>query len=135
MPILGTRIKEMRRSFGWSQDALADKLGTTRSCIGNYEQGTRKPDYETLEQLAELFNVDASYLTGKQDTHRKYATKADFEKRSIDELFAMPKKGFGFDELSMNELDLLNNFRQLNDEGQHQLLQRSDELIRLGYTE
>lgn len=64
------RLKELRRSMGWSQDTLADKLGTTRSCIGNYEQGTRKPDIEALEQIADLFNVDMSYLVGKQKEKR-----------------------------------------------------------------
>ena len=64
------RIKELRKSMGWSQDTLADKLGTTRSCIGNYEQGIRKPDIESLEQIADLFNVDMLYLIGKQNIPR-----------------------------------------------------------------
>lgn len=64
------RLKELRKSMGWSQDELADKLGTTRSCIGNYEQGSRKPDIESLEQIADLFNVDMAYLTGSQNTRK-----------------------------------------------------------------
>lgn len=70
MATFSERLKELRKSRGWSQDVLADKLGTTRSCVGNYEQGTRKPDMEALEQIADLFNVDMSYLIGKQEAVR-----------------------------------------------------------------
>lgn len=61
------RLKSLRTENGWSQDMLADKLGISRSCVGNYEQGTRTPDIVALEQIADLFNVDMLYLTGKQE--------------------------------------------------------------------
>lgn len=61
------RLKILRTEMGWSQDCLAYKLGTTRSTIGNYEQGTRNPDIEMLEQIADLFNVDMKYLLGTQE--------------------------------------------------------------------
>ena len=86
------RLKYLRKSHGWSQDVLADKLGTTRSCIGNYEQGTRMPDVETLEQIADFFNVDMPYLLGKQDEPKRVdlntPTPNDFEMvtKIIDDL-------------------------------------------------
>ena len=64
------RLKELRISKGWSQDVLADKLQITRSAIGNYEQGKRIPEYEQLEAIADLFNVDMKYLMGKQDVRK-----------------------------------------------------------------
>lgn len=65
------RIKELRTRNGWSQDTLAEKLGITRSAIGNYETGQREPDYETLETIADLFNCDMDYLTGRTDKENK----------------------------------------------------------------
>lgn len=88
------RIKELRKSMGWSQDVLADKLGTTRSCIGNYEQGTRKPDAEGMEQIADLFNVDLLYLMGKQDVPRRSDAVFVFknDENTIEEPLTMEQK-------------------------------------------
>ena len=81
------RLKSLRKSQGWSQDVLADKLGTTRSCIGNYEQGTRMPDIETLEQIADFFNVDMPYLLGRQDEPRR----VDLSKPSLNDFEMVTK--------------------------------------------
>ena len=48
-------LKSLRNERGLSQQALADQLGIKRSTIGNYEQGTRSPDMETLEAIAAHF--------------------------------------------------------------------------------
>lgn len=59
------RIKELRKANGWTQEELANKLGVSRSRVGMYETGQRKPDFETLEAIADLFNVDMNYLLCK----------------------------------------------------------------------
>jgi transcriptional regulator with XRE-family HTH domain len=46
---------------------LAVKCGTSKSAIFLYEQGKRKPKYEVLEALADVFNVDMAYLMGRQE--------------------------------------------------------------------
>ena len=56
------RIKELRKANGWTQEELANKLGVSRSRVGMYETGQRKPDFEALEAIADLFNVDMNYL-------------------------------------------------------------------------
>lgn len=47
---------------------MADKLGVSRSAIGMYENGEREPNFETLELIADTFNVDMNYLLGKKPT-------------------------------------------------------------------
>ena len=59
---LAEKIKALRDLKGWSQEDLAERLGISRSAVGNYEQGTREPDIETLENLADTFNCTMSYL-------------------------------------------------------------------------
>ena len=59
------RLKILREKRGMSQQHLADELGISRSAVGNYELGTREPDLETLELIADYFNVDMDYLIGK----------------------------------------------------------------------
>lgn len=61
----GSVLKQLRAAFGLRQDELAQKLGISRSRIGMYETGQREPDFETLEKLADFFNVDVDYLLGR----------------------------------------------------------------------
>lgn len=57
----------LRKREGFSQKELADKIGVSRSAIGMYEAGEREPDFETLEALADTFNVNMNTLLGKSD--------------------------------------------------------------------
>ena len=58
-------FKELRIKNGYTQDSLADTLGLSRSTISMYENGNREPDFETLEKIADLFNVDMDFLLGR----------------------------------------------------------------------
>lgn len=60
------RLKELRTARGYSQAELAKKLGLSASTISMYEVGSREPDFEKLELIADFFNVDISYLLGKE---------------------------------------------------------------------
>lgn len=66
----GLRLKELREKNGYTQDALAEELHTTRSRIANYEQGTRQPDFEMQEAIADLFNVSIDYLFGRSKVEK-----------------------------------------------------------------
>lgn len=62
-----TRFKELRESNKYTQTEVAEKLGISRSTIGMYETGKREPDYETLEMIADYYNVDIDFLLGRSD--------------------------------------------------------------------
>lgn len=64
------RLKELRKTKGLSQVALADRLGLSKSTIGAYETGDITPSVEALEMIADFFNVDMNYLLGKEDQSR-----------------------------------------------------------------
>lgn len=59
----------LRKRAGMSQKELADKIGISRSTIGMYEAGEREPDFETLEALADTFNVNMDTLLGKASSN------------------------------------------------------------------
>ena len=61
----GERLKQLREEHNLSQQALADKLQTVRSTINKYEKNTRKPEYETLIKIADLFDTTTDYLLGR----------------------------------------------------------------------
>lgn len=58
------RLKELRKSKGYTQEFLAKKIGVTPGSIGLYEQDRREPDNDTLVILAEVFGVSIDYLLG-----------------------------------------------------------------------
>lgn len=55
----------LRKRDGYSQQELAQKIGVSRSTIGMYETGEREPAFETLEALADTFNVNMATLLGQ----------------------------------------------------------------------
>lgn len=67
------RLKSLRCSKNITQGELAKMTGLSRSAVSMYESGKRRPDYETLEMLADFFNVNMDYLLGKSDTNTDYS--------------------------------------------------------------
>lgn len=58
MTYTGSRIKYLRKLDNLTQQQLADALGVAKSTISMYETGQREPDFETLEAIADYFNVE-----------------------------------------------------------------------------
>ena len=54
---IGLRIRTMRKSRNMTQEDLARSIGQSASSITMYETGRREPDFETIEALADVFNV------------------------------------------------------------------------------
>ena len=63
--VIGQRIRTMRLSRGMTQADLAKAIDQSQSSITMYETGRREPDFETLEALADVFNVPmVSFVDG-----------------------------------------------------------------------
>jgi transcriptional regulator with XRE-family HTH domain len=60
--ILGDRIRAIRKSKGWSQEAFAMEAGLDRSYVGGIERGERNITFETLCLIAEALDMDLSEL-------------------------------------------------------------------------
>ena len=60
-------FKRLRISSGYTQSELANRLKISKSTISMYENGNREPDFETLELIADFFNVDIDFLLGRTD--------------------------------------------------------------------
>ena len=67
MATFSERLKSLRSEKGWSQQRLADELNLSKSSINMYERGEREPGFETMEAIADTFNVDMDYLYGRTD--------------------------------------------------------------------
>lgn len=62
---LGQLIRTMRLSRNMTQADLAKKINQSQSSITMYETGRREPDFETMESLADAFNVPIHSLIPK----------------------------------------------------------------------
>lgn len=74
-----TKFKELRLVSGYTQQELARKLDVSQSSITMWENGKRQPDLETLEVIADFFNVDMNYLTGVSDSTTRILNQEQFE--------------------------------------------------------
>ncbi len=87
------RFKLLRKERGLSQAALATELGFTKSSVNMYERGDREPGLESLETIADFFNVDMDYLLGKSDVQNRflYTPASDAESVALpDNILSMP---------------------------------------------
>lgn len=64
----GSRLLELRKHKGLSQEDLAHDLGISQSSVSNYEGGTTKPDISILEKVSTYFNVSISDLLSDEQT-------------------------------------------------------------------
>ena len=59
---LSDKIIRLRKSNGWSQEDLAEKLNVSRQAISRWEGATAQPDAANILQLSKLFGVTTDYL-------------------------------------------------------------------------
>lgn len=64
--LLCTKISELRRAAGLTQESLADKLGITFQAVSKWETMASCPDILLLPRLAEIFDVSIDALFGKE---------------------------------------------------------------------
>lgn len=62
------RLTALRKEKKLLQADVANKIGIARATYGAYEQGNRQPDFDTLERIADYFEVSTDYLLGRTDT-------------------------------------------------------------------
>ena len=65
--MFGERLKLLRTENKMSQTDLGKLLNKTKNNISQYENVKRNPDIETLNKIAELFDVTTDYLLGRSD--------------------------------------------------------------------
>lgn len=61
----GQIITALRMKANLTQEQLAEKLFVSRDLVSKWETGRRRPDYQTVLRLAELFSVDPEEIVRK----------------------------------------------------------------------
>lgn len=77
--MLGDRIKQLRMDIKVTQEQLARVLGKSKRSIAAYETNYRPPDIETLQRLADFFQVSMDYLAGRSKLRKQFEDVFDMD--------------------------------------------------------
>lgn len=61
------RLKELRKSRGYTQIALQMQTGIEQALLSKFETGERVPPTETLVRLADFYGVSIDYILCRTD--------------------------------------------------------------------
>lgn len=59
---LGLRVRELRRSLGWTLEEAATRAGLARSTLSKIENGQMSPTYDALKKLAQGLAISVPQL-------------------------------------------------------------------------
>lgn len=97
------RIAELRKEKHLNQIGLAMKLNISQYMVSAYETGRHQPGIDILIQMSNIFGVSVDYIIGNTDIRT-------------------PVEKFLKDGLTSNEIELLDIFKELDNEKQQKAL-------------
>ena len=60
--LTATRLQELRKMNGYSQEVLAEKLGVSRQSISKWERAESSPEIDNLMALAKIYGISVDDL-------------------------------------------------------------------------
>ena len=99
---MNQRIKEIRKDAGLTQQEFAEKIGSARNTIANYEIGNRNPSDAVIRSICREFKINEEWLrTGigpmkneipdiLMEQIRQTYNLSDLEYRILDKYFSLP---------------------------------------------
>lgn len=143
---VGQRIKAIRLKKGLTQQEIGERIGTTASYVGQYENGARLPKLETIQKFANALDVNiAELLRPAFENDEDFVYMPWFEELSDEDLVSVflnganlsgeangskVKASKGSTKRSRAE-DLLAVFNVLNDAGKEKAIERVEELAEI----
>ena len=86
--MLSSKLIELRKSRGLTQDELATKLFISRSMVAKYETNKAYPTNEVMQRIANYFEISIDELTTKEELIDKQSKVSDNE-RSKNKIIAI----------------------------------------------
>ena len=80
---LGERIKEQRQKLAYSQEKIAELVGTSRQAVTKWETGRSIPCMENLITLAEIFGISLDELINENIGEKQSEDEYAHTKRNI----------------------------------------------------
>ena len=128
--LLSQRLKELRKVYNYTQDYVAEVIGSTRQTYSHYKTGRRKPSTETLYKLAGLYNISVDDLPHlSMDFDRNVYYEAPGPSQSSEDLSAYleyfndPKNQKKYQYHTNLEKELLYYFQKITDKDKRELIE------------
>lgn len=86
------RLIGLRKEKKMTQREVADKLGIARTTYSGYENGSREPDNDTLQKLADFFGCTLDYLLGRSEIKYNENKLDEKDRRAIDAYMNLPEE-------------------------------------------
>lgn len=68
---LGSKIQQIRKEHGLSQEQFADQFHVTRQTVSNWENNRNYPDITSLRQISESFGISFDTLLKEDEAYLK----------------------------------------------------------------
>lgn len=76
-------LKLLRKQHNLSQKEIGNIFHASQNTVSQRENGTRKPSYDIIQEIADYFDVSVDYLLGRQEQLPELNSK---DKREIQEI-------------------------------------------------
>ena len=128
--LLSTKIRELRKVHGHTQDYVASAIGVVRQTYSHYETGKRTPNPEILFKLAGLYNIsvdDLMQLTIELDRNVYYdapaPTQSSEDLAGFLEYFNNPNNQKKFQYCNNLEKELLYYFEKISEDDKKEIIE------------
>lgn len=105
------REKKKNSNPLWTQSYTADKIGVARTTYTAYENGTKTPPLDTVNLIADLFEVSTDYLLGRTNTPG--LTPSEKEEAEFQAFVNDPDLGVWYKELPKSDEEELRKLRMI----------------------
>ncbi len=78
---ISEKIISLRKSRGWSQEELAERLSISRQSVSKWESGSAIPDVDKIIMLSEIFEVSTDYLL--KDTEKENINESSTNENKV----------------------------------------------------
>ena len=90
----GQRLARLRKEKGLTQEEVASRIVISPQAVSKWENGNSEPDLNTLNQLADIFNVSVDELLGRDNNkeNKKESPETEVVQEEADEVVNVPEK-------------------------------------------
>ena len=81
----GQRLARLRKEKGLTQEEVANKIVISPQAVSKWENGNSEPDLNTLNQLADIFDVSVDELLGRENKEIKEDKEQAKEEETVQE--------------------------------------------------
>lgn len=117
----GERLRALRLEKKLTLRELAKELDISFSALGKYERNEHQPDFDTLEKLADYFDVSIDYLLGR--TEKQNLTIEEQDETDFQAFINNPTLQKWYKELPKSREEDLEKLRKM-----WEILKNSEEL-------